>query len=205
MQFQHSRIFQAVETVVNYFLLNLLWLAMCLPLITAYPATAALFGVARAWSRDEEPGIIGPFFRHFRENFALSLLVGIVWTLLGALLLLNVLLASRMADIVALPLLAVTGIAGLAYALMSPYIFPVIVNFHATPLGVFRNAAFLALGQPFLSLLAAVTLLSVAVITYFAPITLFCSGVAVASSLCLLARRAMRRFLPDGMASAPDS
>jgi uncharacterized membrane protein YesL len=198
MQFQQSRIFQGIETAVNYLLLNLLWLLMCLPIITIYPATAALFGVTRSWSREEEPGIVGPFFRHFRENFALSLLVGIVWTLLGALLLLNVLLSSRVADFVALPLVVVTGIAGLTYALVSPYIFPVIVSFHATPLGVFKNAALLAIAQPFLSLLAAITLLSVAIISWFAPFTLFCSGVAVASGLTLLARRGMRRFLTDG-------
>ena len=44
-----GRFYRRLETVTNYFLLNVLWLLACLPIITLYPATAAMFAVIRGW------------------------------------------------------------------------------------------------------------------------------------------------------------
>ena len=83
MDTHRGRIYRVLEIGTNVFLLNLLWLVASLPLLTAYPATAALFGVVRAWVRQEDPGVIAPFVRHFRENLRQSLLLGVAWTCLG--------------------------------------------------------------------------------------------------------------------------
>ena len=86
-----------------------IWLAASLPLLTAYPATPALFGVVRNWMRQEVPGVIAPFFRHFRENLRQSLLLGPAWTFLGVVLAINLLVIRQLPTVLAVPLLALTG------------------------------------------------------------------------------------------------
>jgi hypothetical protein len=63
--------------ISNFFLLNLLWLVMCLPIITIFPATAAMYGVVRQWIIHKDPSIFRPFFHYFKENFKQSILIEI--------------------------------------------------------------------------------------------------------------------------------
>ena len=63
-------------------ILNWLWLLCSLPIVTIGPATAAVYAVTLKMARDEESGIVKPFFKAFREGFPqaliLSLLVGVL-------------------------------------------------------------------------------------------------------------------------------
>lgn len=190
----NSRVYRAAEIAIDYFLLNVLWLIAALPIVTAYPATAALFGVIRAWRPGEGPGVFRAFVQQFRENLTNSLLIGMPWTAIGGILLANTLATLQLPGGVAVPFLAITATVGLAYALISLYLFPVIVNFHATPIGAIKNAALLALAQPVLSVLALIAMVCVALVTYVAPFTLLGSGVIVALSLSALADRAIRKL-----------
>jgi uncharacterized membrane protein YesL len=42
-----TRVYRWMETAMDFFLLNLMWLAVRLPVVTIFPSTAALFGVVR--------------------------------------------------------------------------------------------------------------------------------------------------------------
>ena len=57
-------------------LLNLIWLALLLPVVTAPAATAALFDSARRIARREDVGVRA-YFRSFRGLFLPSLLLGL--------------------------------------------------------------------------------------------------------------------------------
>lgn len=58
-----------LSTLVDIFGLSILWLLLCLPLITAGPATAALYYTVVKCVRGREPGTFGCYFRSFRQNF----------------------------------------------------------------------------------------------------------------------------------------
>lgn len=60
-----GRAHRLLEVFINLLLLNLLWLLACLPVLTIYPATAAMFGVVRIWVRQGDQGIVRPFFSSF--------------------------------------------------------------------------------------------------------------------------------------------
>lgn len=53
--------------------LSLLWVLLCLPLVTAGPATAALYYTAVKCVRRRESGAFGCFFRSFRDNLKTGL------------------------------------------------------------------------------------------------------------------------------------
>jgi uncharacterized membrane protein YesL len=72
MGFLDSRLYRWLEVFTNFFVLNLLWLLACVPVLTIYPATAAKFGVVRGWVRDTDTGGGGgvrAYFSRFVENF----------------------------------------------------------------------------------------------------------------------------------------
>lgn len=62
-----------LSTLVDVCGLSLLWLALCLPLITAGPATAALYYAVVKCVRGREGGAFGYFFRSFRDNLKTGL------------------------------------------------------------------------------------------------------------------------------------
>lgn len=64
-----SKFMQWMETVADLILLNLCWLAACLPVVTAGAATAAIYAVLGSRLRGEGSGTVRPFWRAFRANF----------------------------------------------------------------------------------------------------------------------------------------
>ena len=81
-----ARIYRVLEVFTDLVYLNLLWMVACLPVVTVAPASAAMFGVVRGWMRGKDTPIAREFFSLFRENFGRSLVVGLVWSGLGAFL-----------------------------------------------------------------------------------------------------------------------
>lgn len=55
-------IYRTLESFSNLVILNLLWILMCLPIITIFPATIAMFGVIRQWIiKDDDRGLTRSF------------------------------------------------------------------------------------------------------------------------------------------------
>ncbi len=170
--FLNSRAYGGLEVVIDFLLLSLLWLLLCLPIVTIAPATAALFGVVRGWLRDGVAGVVTEFFALLRENFLQSLLVGAVWALVGLSLLADLFLIGQVGAFLRFLLLIVTGVFGLAYLGASVYLFPVMVHYRTSWTGVIRNAGLAAISQPLLTLLGLAVIAAVALLTAVLPFTL---------------------------------
>ena len=57
-----------LSTAVDIVGLSIAWLFLCLPLVTAGPATAALYHAVVLYVRPREQGAFKDFFRSFRRN-----------------------------------------------------------------------------------------------------------------------------------------
>lgn len=91
-----TRGYQVAARIVDLFLLNLLWITSSLGVITMFPATVALFGVAKGWVLGREPRLVEDFVAHFRSHFWSSIALGLPWTLLGGAIAFNLTLAPRL-------------------------------------------------------------------------------------------------------------
>ena len=76
-----------LSTLVDIFGLSILWITLCLPLVTAGPATAALYYTVVKCVRGRESGAFGYYFRSFRINFKTGFLAGLIVLPAAALLL----------------------------------------------------------------------------------------------------------------------
>lgn len=58
-----------LRMVTNYIILQLIFVICCIPVITIGAAISAKYHVAMKLIKDEETGIVGPFFKAFAKNF----------------------------------------------------------------------------------------------------------------------------------------
>ena len=67
-----------LSTLVDICGLSIVWVFLCLPVVTAGPATAALYYTAVKCVRHRESGAFGCYFRSFRTNFKPGALAGLL-------------------------------------------------------------------------------------------------------------------------------
>lgn len=68
----------ALRTLADVMVLNWLWFFCCLPVITAGPATCAMYAVTLKLARKEPVSCIRDYFRAFRSNLKNGLILGII-------------------------------------------------------------------------------------------------------------------------------
>jgi uncharacterized membrane protein YesL len=197
MKFIDTRLYQWLDTVSNFLFLNVLWFIASLPLITIFPATAAIFAVTRDWVRGKEIGVVEPFLRYFRENFFQSLVTGVVWTLLGLLLILDIYFFNQVNHWSRTPLLSVIAITMVVYLAMTVYLFPVIVNYRTGWLRGLKYSFILAIGSPLTTLLCLLTIAIAGVIVYFLPVSFIMLPSFIAYLLYRLCQRTFAKWIDE--------
>jgi len=189
----NSKIYRVVEVLVNLVLLNLIWLVACLPVITAFPATAAMFGVVRDWIRGIDSGVVIPFVQHLKANFAQSLWIGFVWLVVGCVLVIDFVLVGGMEAWLKVPLFVLLALVVLCLLLTSLYLFPVMVNYEGHWRNTIKNAFLIAIAQPGTSILCTLVVALALVLVYYVPVFMLTAGSGTSYLLYLLCKRAFAR------------
>ncbi len=179
MNILDSRIYQALKVLADFFILNLIWLLACLPILTVFPATAAMFGVCREWVMGRNADTIEAYFSLFKRNFKQSLYLGLVWSLIGGVLLANYALLEINYDLVRAmsfgakaPLFVWSVLTGLTYLFTTVHLFPVLVNYDTSLLGVLKISLLLSVSRPLTTLLCLLILAISVVLLWFVPLSL---------------------------------
>lgn len=73
--FYESAFKQKLDIITDFWMLNLLWVVVCLPVITIPPATFALYHVLYKWVKGEGSGLSKEFFHGFKVYFLRSYLL----------------------------------------------------------------------------------------------------------------------------------
>lgn len=188
-----SRLYRWLEACTNFLLLNGLWLAACLPVVTVYPATAAMFGVVRAWVKGTEDGLWRPFWRLFKENLRQSLWIGVLWTFLGATLVMDLYLVNQMPTGPRIALGSLLFLASVLYVFTSLYIFPVMVHYDVGWTAVLKNSLLLSVANLATTIQGLLVVVVVAVVLSFVPFLLLISGSLTAYVLYRLCNRAFQK------------
>ncbi|MCR2823853.1 YesL family protein [Lederbergia panacisoli] len=145
MNILNSRFYIVLEKISNLFILNVLWIVCCIPIITIFPATAAMFSVVRQWKLKSEVSVVKPFIRAFRLNFKQSLLIGILWIPFTFLLYLDyfyvIQAASQWRTLLLVPLFFI----GLIFLFMTTFLFPVMTHYQLRLRDVLKNSFIVSL------------------------------------------------------------
>ena len=194
MNILDTKVYRWLETATNFFLLNLLWLLACVPVVTIFPSTAAMFGVVRDWVRGKEAGVFGAFVLRFRQNFWQSLAVGVLWALFGGALFLDFLIANGLPAGPQAVMRFLLVLASILYALASVFLFPVMVHYDTRWAAVPKNALLLAVGRLPITLLCLAIAVTAATLTFFVPLLLVATPSVAAYAVYRLCDREFRKI-----------
>ena len=194
MNILDTKVYRWLETATNFFLLNLLWLLACVPVVTIFPSTAAMFGVVRDWVRGKEAGVFGAFVLRFRQNFWQSLAVGVLWALFGGALFLDFLIANGLPAGPQAVMRFLLVLASILYALASVFLFPVMVHYDTRWAAVPKNALLLAVGRLPITLLCLAIAVTAATLTFFVPLLLVATPGVAAYAVYRLCDREFRKI-----------
>lgn len=197
MNILDTKAYRWLDAATDFFLLNLLWLLACLPVVTIFPATAAMFGVVRDWIRGKESGVFAVYALRFRQNLRQGLAVGTLWALFGGALFLDFLIVNELPPGPQAFMRFLLVLAGVLYALASVFLFPVMVHYDTRWTVVPKNALLLAVGRLPITLLCLAVVVAAAALTLFVPLLLVVTPSPTAYAVYRLCDREFRKI--DGL------
>jgi uncharacterized membrane protein YesL len=194
MNILDTRVYRWLEVATDFFLLNLMWLVACLPVVTIFPSTAAMFGVVRDWVREKEGSLVRTFVTRFRENFRQSLLVGAVWTVFGVALILDFLVANQLSFGAEVVLKSLLVLASCVYAFGSIFLFPVMVHYETEWKTVLKNSLLISIGRLPTTVVCLVFVVVMVGLTVIVPLLAVITGSITAYVVYKLCDREFRKM-----------
>lgn len=162
-----SPLMQFLTKMADLFILNILYLICCIPIVTIGAATTALYTVALKAAKNEESYIVRSFFKAFKSNFKIGTLSWLIVFAIGLILWTDFQILPSMVEPLRQVLQVLTLSVSLLYLVSVLYLFPYIARFENTLIGSFKNAFFLAVAHlPYTMLLAAITVLAIMATLY---------------------------------------
>ena len=182
-------VMRALSTTADLIMLNLLTILCCLPVVTVGAALTALNTAAIKIVRGEETAPVKDYFRAFRVNFKKGTILGLVFLLIFAVLIVDYLAAGNAVSI----LRPVIAAIALLVLMLGQYAFAMLARYENTLRGTLKNALLLSIGYFPRTLgmavfAAALWLLAIQFLRYGAPI-LFLFGFSLPCYVTILLLR----------------
>lgn len=166
-----SALMRGLTRLADVIILNLLFIATSIPVVTLGASLTALNFTAMRIGTGECNSVTDDYFRSFRRNFRQATVIGLVLALLIGVLAAWYVVVTNLAfgAMIELVLLAIWYVLAFTLAAAALFVFPYLANFEGRTRDVLRNARLLSWKHP-LTALAALALIALCVtITVFYP------------------------------------
>jgi uncharacterized membrane protein YesL len=164
-----GKLYRTMEFIMNAFILNLVWLVICLPILTIFPATTALFAVVREWQKQKDIQVFSAFLCHFKANFKQSFVLGVLWLVATILLIGDIIFTIQLESGIKYVLFSFFFLISIIYIFVSITIFPVLVHYQVSWKDAIKNAMLLSIGNPHFVLLSLVMIAGTAGLIFYFP------------------------------------
>jgi uncharacterized membrane protein YesL len=166
-----SALMRGLTRLADVMILNLLFVATSIPLVTLGASLTALNFTAMRIGTGECNSVTGDYFRSFRRNFRQATVIGLVLALLIGVLAAWYVVVTNLAfgALVELVLLAIWYVLAFNFAAAALFVFPYLASFEGRTRDVLRNARLLSWKHPFTTLAALALIALCAAVTVFYP------------------------------------
>lgn len=183
----------------DFCVLSVLWLLLCLPVVTVIPASIALFDSVAHCIHGTEDGAVGRFFRTLKSELLRGILLSLVWLVIGAALFFGYTILYQMGK--EDPAMAAYSLVYL-FTMIIPlgvlsWLIPVESRFHHSFFGLFRTAAVYAICHlPTTILLLAIVAVAI-VVVYLATALALVLPAIVVTIQCWFVERVFKKYIPQ--------
>ncbi len=147
MRLLDNRFYWWANRASSYLLLGGLWFLCSLPVVTLFPASAAMFATFRAWQDNPDDAFYLSFFARLRGFFLKDFGLGLGWLLFAGLLVLNALLLPQLVPALRSLGVALLALATVLYLAATMFVFPLRVMRPLSAWGSVQAAVVLGMTQ----------------------------------------------------------
>lgn len=196
-----NRVDSGLRVVTRFAGLNLCWLVFTvlgLGVLGLFPATAALFYIARQWVLGEHDDPLIPLFAsRFKAYFIKANMAGWAFAILGWILHLNYQVIAAADGSIPFPVVLCFLLAVALFLMLSASILPIALHYAGTPTMILRKTLYFILGQLPMALVFVVAIWAVGWVSLaFPAFFLFFSGSLTAYALTSLFIQTIERLAP---------
>ena len=171
-----SRIMSFLAKLGDMFILNVLYLVCCIPVITIGAATTALYYNTLKMAENRESYVWREVLRTFKENFKQATIIWMIILVIGAVLVGDFLVmggigSQALASVTAIVVIVV----GVFLILTAVYVFPVLARFDNSVLNIMKYALLMAI-RHLPSTVVILAIHSVPLLLAFASLEAFIRG-----------------------------
>lgn len=140
-----SRIMNFLNKLGDMFILNIIYLASCIPIVTIGAATTALYYNTLKMAENRESYVWRDYWKSFRQNFRQATVIWLI--LLGVIALLgaDMVLLGGMSKALGSVIALIVIVLGIFLILTGVYIFPVLARFDNTVKNTVKNALIMSI------------------------------------------------------------
>ncbi len=144
-----NKVLVAISTFFDIVWLTILWIVVCIPVVTAGASTTAYMATLLALAEGRGSSVTVGFFRRLKENFGIATKLWLVMLLIGVILIWDLVACFVMKEpeILRAVLCCTTVAFSLCYGAVMEYLFAGLGRFVAEPRQTIRNAAGWAMGH----------------------------------------------------------
>lgn len=150
--------------IMRFAYVNFLWILFTLLgliILGFFPATVAMFSVERKWIKGEDNfPIFQTFWQEFKEELVNANLLGLFLSIFGSLLFINYQFLAAAEGIVINLLSILFAAICFVYLIVLIYVFPVYVHYKVNNLEKIKNALFVGLFSPLMTLMIGLSMFS---------------------------------------------
>jgi len=192
-------VFQLLGKVCDMLFVSVVYIVLCLPIVTIGPANTALYYAIVKVIRRERGYIFREFFRSFKLNFKRGAIVGILLTLAMIILGFDILYAWGLTEPDSSKGSLLMGVfIGIAFLVISfsIYVFPILSRFDMTVKQLFKAAVYMSMRHiHFTILMIAVNIAAVVVVYFFFPFIFIAPATTVLVN-SLMMERIFKKYMP---------
>jgi len=189
--------FTTLGKIVDIVIVSLVWLLLCIPLVTIGPATTALYYTIVKVIRRERGYVMREYFSSFKSNFKVGAISSIFVLLATLILIFDRSVAKEIKGNFGIVLFSIFNALIFILLCVTIYIFPLLSRFKIGVLQLFKTSLFMAMKHlPTTILLVLITAVFV-LGTYILPIVIL-----LTPGLCLLVwsfllERVFKKYMPE--------
>ncbi len=162
-----SPLMQGLGKIADLFILNILFIVSCIPIITIGPALTALYTITLKAARNEESYIFRGYLKAFKDNFKIGTLSWLIVLIAGFVLWADFRILGSMPDSIKTVMSVFLLLAFFLYLITATYLFPYIARFENTLFKTIKNAFFMAIAYlPYTLLFVAFAVLTILATIY---------------------------------------